>query len=275
MTSETTGKPFKRILLTGAAGGLGRVLRERIKAWADVVRLSDIRVDGLGAAADGEEIVACDLADKAAVLAMMIGVDVVLHFGGLSTEYAFDDIMQANILGTANVYEAVHKCGVRRVVFASSNHAVGFYRTTDVIDADAPTRPDTFYGVSKCFGESLSRYYYDRLGIETVCVRIGSSFPEPQNRRMMTTYFSYDDLVELLRCSLFAPRVGHTIVFGQSDNAGSWWDNTKAAHLGFKAKDSSSKFAHLFPATGEYPPVDDVATTYQGGAFLLNGPQYK
>jgi uronate dehydrogenase len=275
MTTETTAKPFKRILLTGAAGGLGKVLRERIKAWADVVRLSDIRIDGLGAAKDGEEIVACDLADKAGVAAMMDGVDVVLHFGGLSTEYAFDDIMQANILGTANVYEAVHKCAVKRVIFASSNHAVGFYRTTDVIDADAPTRPDTFYGVSKCFGESLSRYYYDRLGIETVCVRIGSSFPEPQNRRMMTTYFSYDDLVELLRCSLFAPRVGHTIVFGQSDNAGSWWDNTKAAHLGFKAKDSSSKFAHLFPATGEYPAVDDVATTYQGGAFLLSGPQYK
>ena len=275
MTTETIAKPFKRILLTGAAGGLGKVLRERIGAWADVVRLSDIRIDGLGAAREGEEIVTCDLADKAGVAAMMIGVDVVLHFGGLSTEYAFEDIMQANILGTANVYEAVHKCGVKRVVFASSNHAVGFYRTTDVIDADAPTRPDTFYGVSKCFGESLSRYYYDRLGIETVCVRIGSSFPEPQNRRMMTTYFSYDDLVELLRCSLFAPRVGHTIVFGQSDNDGSWWDNTKAAHLGFKAKDSSSKFAHLFPPTGEYPAADDVATTYQGGAFLLNGPQYK
>ena len=275
MTIEPIGKPFKRILLTGAAGGLGRVLRERIGAWADVVRLSDIGVDALGAARASEEIVACDLADKAAVLAMMDGVDVVLHFGGLSTEYAFDDIMQANILGTANVYEAVHKCAVKRVVFASSNHAVGFYRTTDVIDADAPTRPDTFYGVSKCFGESLSRYYYDRLGIETVCVRIGSSFPEPRNRRMMTTYFSYDDLVELLRCSLFAPRVGHTIVFGQSDNAGSWWDNTKAAHLGFKAKDSSSKFAHLFPASGEYPAVDDVASIYQGGAFLLNGPQYK
>jgi uronate dehydrogenase len=275
MTTETIGKPFKRILLTGAAGGLGQVLRDRIGAWADVVRLSDIGIDGLGPAREGEEIFQCDLADKAAVLAMMEGVDVVLHFGGLSTEYAFEDIMQANILGTANLYEAVHKCGVKRVVFASSNHAVGFYRTTDVIDADAPTRPDTFYGVSKCFGESLSRYYYDRLGIETVCVRIGSSFPEPKNRRMMTTYFSYDDLVELLRCSLFAPRVGHTIVFGQSDNAGSWWDNTKAAHLGFKARDSSAKFAHLFPATSEYPPADDVTTIYQGGPFVLNGPQYK
>jgi uronate dehydrogenase len=273
MTTETIDKPFKRILLTGAAGGLGRVLRERIGAWAEVIRLSDI--GDMGAARDGEEIVRCDLADKAAVLAMMEGVDVVLHFGGLSTEYAFEDIMQANILGTANVYEAAHKCGVKRIVFASSNHAVGFYKTTDVIDADAPTRPDTFYGVSKCFGEQLSRYYYDRTGIETVCVRIGSSFPEPKNLRMMTTYFSYDDLVELLRCSLFAPRVGHTIVFGMSDNAGTWWDNTKAAHLGFKARDSSSKFAHLFPASSEYPAADDVTTIYQGGPFVLNGPQYK
>ncbi len=274
MTTETTiGKPFKRILLTGAAGGLGRILRERIGAWADVVRLSDI--GEMAPARAGEEVVKCDLADKAAVLAMMEGVDAVLHFGGLSTEYAFEDIMQANILGTANVYEAADKCGVKRIVFASSNHAVGFYKTTDVIDADAPTRPDTFYGVSKCFGEQLSRYYYDRTGLETVCVRIGSSFPEPKNVRMMTTYFSYDDLVELLRCSLFAPRVGHTIVFGVSDNPGKWWDNTKAAHLGYVARDSSSKFAHLFPASAEYPAADDVTTIYQGGPFLLTGPQYK
>lgn len=275
MKTEHTAKPFHRILLTGAGGGLGRMLRDRLNAWADVVRLSDINVDGLGAARDGEEIVQCDLADKAAVMAMVKGADVVLHFGGLSTEFAFEDIMYANILGTANLYEAVHKCGIKRVVFASSNHAVGFYRTTDVIDADAPTRPDTFYGVSKCFGEALSRYYYDRLGVETVCVRIGSSFPEPLNRRMMTTYLSYDDLVELLRCALFATRVGHCIVFGQSNNSGSWWVNTKAAHLGFQARDSSSKFAHLFPLTGDYPPAADLATTYQGGAFILNGPQYK
>lgn len=275
MTPDTNGKPFKRILLTGAAGNLGRVLRERIGAWADVVRLADLVVDGLGAAREGEEIVQCDLADKAAVLAMVDGVDVVLHFGGLSTEHAFEEILQANILGTANLYEAVHKAGVRRVVFASSNHVVGFYRTTDVIDADAPPRPDTFYGVSKCFGESLSRYYYDRLGIETVCVRIGSALAAPSNRRTLTTFLSHDDLVELLRCALFATRVGHTIVFGQSDNASSWWDNTRSAHLGFRARDSSAPYAHLFPPTADYPAAGDVAATYQGGSFLLDGPKYR
>jgi uronate dehydrogenase len=271
--TQSVQKPFKRILLTGAAGGLGKVLRDRIKPWADIVRLSDVA--DIGEAREGEEIVKCDLSDKAAVLALMEGVDAVLHFGGISTEAPFEAIMQANILGVANLYEAVHKAGVKRVIFASSNHAIGYYRTTDTVDASMPTRPDSMYGISKCFGESMSRYYYDRFGVETVCIRIGSSFPEPINKRMMTTYFSYDDLTEMLRCSLFAPRVGHTIVMGQSDNASTWWDNRYASHLGYKAKDSSAKFAHLFPDTSAYPAADDVTTIYQGGKFLLDGPQYR
>lgn len=264
--------PFKRILLTGAAGGLGKILRERIKPWAEIVRVSDLA--DLGPARAGEEVVQCDLADKDAVMALMEGVDAVLHFGGISVEAPFGPIMQANILGVANLYEAVHKCGVKRVIFASSNHTMGFYRTTDMVDADMPLRPDGMYGISKVFGEAMSRYYYDRFGIETVCVRIGSSFPEPKSPRMMVTYLSYDDLVELLRCALFAPRVGHTIVFGTSDNAASWWDNSKAAHLGFKPKDSSAKFAASFPDTAERPAVDDLATIFQGGPFVTAGPKY-
>jgi len=266
-------KPFKRLLLTGAAGGLGKILRDRIKPWADVVRLSDI--GDMGVAREGEEIVRCDLADKAAVFKLLEGVDAVLHFGGISTENTFENIMAANIAGTYNLYEAVHKHGVKRVVFASSNHTIGYYKTTDYIDADSPMRPDSLYGVSKCFGESLSRYYYDRAGIETVCLRIGSSFPEPVNPRMLVTWFSYDDLLESLRVSLFTPRVGHTILFGVSANPASWWDNSKAAHLGFKPKDSSTRFAANFPDTGAYPPKDDVATICQGGGFLMSGPQYK
>ena len=268
-----TGKPFKRILLTGAAGGLGKLLRERIKPWAEVVRLSDIA--DMGEAQHGEELVRCDLSDKAAVLALMDGVDAVLHFGGISTEAPFEAIMQANILGVANLYEAAHKHGVKRLVFASSNHAIGYYRTTELLDANMPTRPDSMYGVSKVFGEQMSRYYYDRFGLETVCIRIGSSFPQPANKRMMSTYLSYDDLTELLRCSLFAPRVGHTIVFGMSDNDSVWWDNRYAAHLGYRPKDSSSSFAHLFPDTAEFPQKDDITTIYQGGKFLLDGPMFK
>jgi uronate dehydrogenase len=130
------------------------------------------------------------------------------------------------------------------------------------------------YGISKVFGEQLSRYYFDRTGIETVCLRIGSSFPEPKNPRMMVTWLSYDDLVEALRCSLMTPRVGHTILYGASNNEGQWWDNRKAGHLGFHPKDSSRQFKHLFPDTGVYPAADDAATLYQGGGFVLDGPQY-
>ena len=265
-------KPFKRILLTGAAGGLGKILRDRIKPWADVVRLSDI--GDLGVAREGEEIVQCNLADKPAVQALLEGVDAVLHFGGISTENNFEAIMAANIQGTYNLYEAAHKHGVRRIVFASSNHAIGFHKVTEQLDADSPTRPDSMYGISKVFGEQLSRYYFDRTGIETVCLRIGSSFPEPKNPRMMVTWLSYDDLVEALRCSLMTPRVGHTILYGASNNEGQWWDNRKAGHLGFHPKDSSRQFKHLFPDTGVYPAADDAATMYQGGGFVLDGPQY-
>ena len=273
-TTPAGPKPFRRILLTGASGGLGRVLRDRIKPWADVVRLSDVA--DLGPAGPGEETVQCDLADKAAVLALLDGVDAVLHFGGISVDAPFDDILQANIIGTANLYEALHKAGTRRVVFASSNHAVGFYPTTEVIDANDAPRPDSMYGISKCFGETLSRYYYDRFGIETVCLRIGSCFAEPTDARMLVTYLSYDDLVEALRCALFTPSVGHTILFGMSANPAAWWDNRRATHLGYQPRDSSAPFAANLPPRATYPgaTADGRGITYHGGNFPLTGPRY-
>lgn len=273
MNQATVSKPFKRLLLTGASGGLGTLLRERIKPWADVIRLTDIK--DIAPAGPGEEVVRCDLGDRAAVMDLLEGVDAVLHFGGISVEDEFETIMNANILGLHNLYEAVHKRGIRRVVYASSSHVVGYYPTTQLVDATMPLRPDGMYGVSKCFGEALSRYYYDRFGIETVCLRIGSSFDEPRNARMMTTFLAYDDLVELVRCALFTPRVGHTITFGVSDNPVRWWDNREAAHLGFQPKRSSSEFAERFAPTGAWGDADDVTAVYQGGPFLTAGPMYK
>jgi uronate dehydrogenase len=273
MNEATASKPFKRLLLTGAGGGLGVMLRERIKPWAEVVRVSDIKE--IAPAGEGEEVVRCDLADREAVMALTEGVDAVLHFGGVSVEDQFEAIMNANILGLHHLYEAVHKRGIRRVIYASSSHVVGYYPTTEVVDAEVPLRPDGIYGVSKCFGEALSRYYWDRFGIETVCLRIGSSFEEPKNARMMTTFLAYDDLVELVRCALFTPRVGHTITYGVSDNPVRWWDNSKAAHLGYVPRKSSRVFAERFPQSGAWPPAGDIAATYQGGPFLLAGPIYK
>jgi len=261
---------FYRLLLTGAAGGLGTVLRERLKPLATVLRVSDVA--DLGPARDGEEAVRCDLGDKAAVHALVGGVDAIAHFGGISVEGPWDPILNANIVGVFNLYEAARKHGVKRVVFASSNHVVGFYRQDQRIDADDPMRPDSLYGVSKCFGESLSRFYFDRHGIETVCLRIGSSFPEAKDRRMLLTWLSYDDLVQLVTKSLVTPGVGHTIVFGASRNTGLWWDNRKAAHLGFDPRDSADGQRARVEALGPPPDPSDPVARYQGGAFAAAGP---
>jgi uronate dehydrogenase len=266
-------KPFKRILMTGAAGGLGRRLRDRVKEFADIVRLSDLA--DFGPAGEGEEVVLCDLANRDEVFKMCEGVDAILHFGGVSTEVEFEPIMNGNILGLVNLYEAVHKLGIRRVVFASSNHTVGMYPTTQILDATMPPRADGYYGLSKVWGENLSRFYWDRFGIETVCLRIGYCFPEPGTHRQMSTWLALDDMVELLRRSLLTPRVGHTIAFGVSDNPGKWWDNRCASHLGYVPKESSAKFADQIPQQRGYPPADDITVTYQGGPFLNNGPKYK
>lgn len=268
--TATPKKPFRRLLLTGAAGNLGRQLRSALADWADVVRVSDIAK--LGEPAPHEETVVTDLADRQAVMHLVEGVDAIVHLGGISIDAPFDDLLGANILGTYNVYEAARRHGVRRVVFASSNHAIGFHPVTEVLDTDAPQRPDSLYGVTKCFGEALSRYYYDRFGIETVCLRIGSSFEEPKNPRMLVTYLSYRDFIELVRCSLFTNVVGHAVVYGASDNPVKWWDNSKAGFLGFNPQDSSAQFADRFPPSAPNEDRDDPAQRFQGGAFVIGEP---
>ncbi|ARP89202.1 NAD-dependent dehydratase [Bordetella genomosp. 9] len=257
------------LLLTGAGGNLGKVLRERLKPYAGTLRLSDIA--DLGPAQPGEEIMLGNLADADTVDAMVRGADAIVHMGGVSVERPFDEILPANIQGVYNLYEAARKHGVRRIVFASSNHVIGFYRQGQVIDADAPVRPDGYYGISKAFGENLSRFYFDRYGIETVCLRIGSSFPEAKDRRMLVTWLSYDDLTHLIAQSLFVPHVGHTIVYGASANRESWWDNWRAAHLGFHPKDSSEQFRTKVESRPPLP-ADDPEARYQGGAFTKAGP---
>jgi uronate dehydrogenase len=261
--------PISRLLLTGAAGGLGKVLRGSLKPHARVLRLSDIAP--LEPAGDGEEVVRCDLADKAAVDALVRGCDAIVHLGGVSVERPFEEILEANIKGVFHLYEGARRHGVKRVVFASSNHVIGFHKQGDVLDASSPRRPDGYYGLSKSYGEDLSRFYFDRYGIETACLRIGSSFPEPKDRRMLVTWLSYADLTELVRCCLFAPAVGHTIVYGASANQESWWDNKDAAHLGFVPRDSSEPFRAKVEQQAPLA-ADDPARIYQGGGFVKLGP---
>ena len=265
-----TIKVHRKLLLTGAAGGLGLALRERLKANCDVLRLSD-RV-AFGAAGAREEVMLADLADVAAVTAVVQGVDAIVHLGGVSTEAPFEPILQANIVGVYNLYEAARKHGVKRIIFASSNHVTGYYRQGETINAGHPPRPDGLYGVSKAFGEDLSRFYFDRYGIETACVRIGSSFPEPRDRRMLATWLSYDDLHRLITACLTTPVLGHSIIFGMSDNAVTWWDNSQARHVGFTPQDSSDVFREAVYARTPQPDLDDPVVQYQGGRFVRIGP---
>jgi uronate dehydrogenase len=270
MPVATTPIRFSRLLLTGAAGGLGKVLRPRLKAYCETLRLSDIA--DLGSAAAGEELRPVKLEDRAGVLSLLEGVNAVVHLGGVSTEQHFDLILQANIVGTYNLYEAARKHGVKRIVFASSNHVTGFYRQDEVIDAAAPMRPDGHYGISKAYGENLAQFYFDRYGIETVSLRIGSSFPEPKDRRMLATWMSFDDLERLVMASLTAPVVGHSVIYGMSDNTTTWWDNTSARHIGYRPQDSSEQFRAAVEARQPTVDQNDPAALYQGGAFVRTGP---
>jgi uronate dehydrogenase len=271
MPVANTPLRFSRLLLTGAAGGLGKELRPRLKAYCDTLRLSDIA--DLGNAAAGEELRPVRLEDRAGVLSLLEGVDAVVHLGGVSTEQAYDLILQGNIVGTYNVYEAARQHGVKRIVFASSNHVTGFYRQDEVIDTKVPLRPDGHYGLSKAYGEGLAQYYFDRYGIETVSLRIGSSFPEPKDRRMLATWMSYDDLERLVMASLTAPVVGHSIIYGMSDNTTTWWDNTAARHIGYRPQDNSEQFRAAVEARQPTIDLNDPAALYQGGGFVTKGPQ--
>jgi uronate dehydrogenase len=261
---------FNRLLLTGAAGALGGALRPRLRKLCNTLRVSDIA--DLGAAAEGEELRPAALEDSAAMLALLEGVDAVVHFGGVSSEKAWAPTLAANVVGLYNLYEAARKQGVKRVVFASSNHVTGCYPVGEVISPQDPVRPDGIYGVSKAWGENLSRLYFDRYGIETACLRIGSCFPQPRDRRMLSTWLSYDDLERLVRAGLTTPVVGHSIVYGMSDNAATWWDNTSASHLGFRPTDSAD--AHRDALEAKEPKVDlsDPTVIYQGGFILRIKP---
>ena len=259
-----------RLLLTGAAGNLGGQLRPRLKAYCERLRLSDI--GPLGAAAEGEELQRVPLQDKAAVHALLEGVDAVVHFGGLSVEHAFEAILPANIVGTFNLYEAARLQGVRRIVVASSNHVNGFHPQGEMLQTDSPLRPDGYYGLSKAYGENLAQFYWDRYGIETVSLRIGSCVPEPIDRRMLATWISPDDLERLVVAALTAPAVGHTVIFGMSDNPAAWWDNRAAAHIGYRPQDSAERYRAAIEAQPPAFHPDEPSALFQGGTFVTNGP---
>lgn len=260
---------MKRLLITGAAGGLGQAMRTRLVHLAEMIRLSDVA--DMGDAAVHEEIVTCDLADKAAVEALVEGCDGIVHFGGKSIEGPWDVVRDSNIEGVFNLYEAARKHGHPRIVFASSNHAIGYHKQSDRLDHNARVRPDSLYGVSKVFGEAMASMYHDKFGQETAIVRIGSSFPEPRDHRMLSTWLSYGDFVRLIERVFAAPHLGCPIIYGASANNASWWDNSGVAYLGWVPQDNSEQYRAGLDAQMETPGPNDPVSYYQGGAFTADG----
>ncbi len=270
MNTASVPPPPRRLLLTGAAGALGSMLRPRLRVHCEVLRVSDL--GGLGEAAPGEEVQAAPLQDRAAMAALLQGVDAVVHLGGVSVEKPWELVRPANIDGLFNLYEGARLAGTRRVVFASSNHAIGAYPQSERLDDRVPTRPDGYYGLSKVFGEQTAQLYWDRYGIETVSLRIGSCFPVPRDHRMLTTWLSYDDLERLVLASLRAPQVGHTIVYGVSNNSRRWWDDAPARRIGYQPLDSADDHTAAVQAAQPVPGPDEAVARYQGGAFMEMGP---
>ena len=254
---------MNRILITGAAGRIGRTLREGLAGRYRLLRLLDIAP--LGAAAGGEEVVRADIGDLAAMEAALDGIDCVVHLAGVPEEDVWEKILPANIVGTYNVFEAARRRGARRIVFASTNHVVGFHRRERRLDENVMVRPDTRYGASKAFGEALGRLYADKHGLSVACMRIGSFQPRPQDERQLSTWISPRDTVELVCCCIEAPEYHFLIVYGVSNNRDRRWFDTASRTIGYAPQDDAEAFAAEIRARGEKP--DPIAARFHGGPY--------
>jgi len=254
---------MRQVLITGAAGAIGSTLRAGLRGVYPLLRLADIRP--LAAPATHEACVTADLCDFAAVASMMDGVDCVVHLGGVPREGPWEAILEHNIVGTYNVFEAARQCGVKRVVYASSNHVIGYYRAERPVGIEAPPRPDSRYGVSKVFGEALGRLYADKHGLSVACLRIGSFRERPQNARQLATWISPRDMVQLARCCIDAPDYRFLVLYGVSGNSRSRWHNPAAAVVGYRPQDNAEAYAPEF----KIPFADgtDPAVEFHGGEY--------
>ena len=256
---------MKKLVLTGAAGRLGSYLRAPLSKMCDELVTTD-QTDTITDPLPNETYVKADLADLEAMVDLLNDADMVVHFGAIGDEAPFDAILKSNMIGAYNIWEAAYRNKLRRVVYASSIHAVGMHKKTDFIGVDAPHRPDTFYGLAKCFAEDLASLYWDKRGLESVCMRI-LSCANVTNPRAVGSWLSYDDLVHLVERAIDTPITGFSVIYGVSNNDRATVDNAGASHLGYRPKDNAEEFAAQTYA--EAGPLDphDPANTHQGGPF--------
>jgi uronate dehydrogenase len=256
---------MKRIVLTGAAGRLGSYLREPLSKLADEIVSSDI-VNDIGKLYPNERYIKADIAEMDDIMPLLQGADMVVHFGAYVDEGPFEKLLGPNFIGAYNIWESAYKNGLKRVVYASSIHAVGMYPKNEFIGTDVPHRPDTFYGLAKCFAEDLGRLYWDKRGLESVHMRI-LSCAQVTNPRAVGSWLSYDDLIQLVQKSVTSPVTGFSVVYGVSNNDRAPVDNSKASHLGYRPKDNAEQFAKDVYADNSPRDSQDVGDYCHGGPF--------
>lgn len=256
---------MKRVLMTGAAGGIGTMLTPMLRAVYPALRLSDIKRPQ--ALEPGDDFVVADLTKMDEVERACDGIDGILHFGGYSIEGSWDQIRTANIEGCYNLFEAARTRGVKRIVFASSNHAIGFYPRTTLIGTDVTPRPDSRYGVSKVFGEALGSLYADKHGIGVTSLRIGNVGPIPLDKRRLSIWLHQEDLLQLCRIGLEHPDIRYEVFYGASLNERTWWDNSAAYRRGYRPGHRAEDHRDHALAEQKKLAADPVGDFYQGGPF--------
>lgn len=253
------------ILMTGANGGVARFLRPMLLARYGNVLLSDR--DDMTDLGEGERFLKAELSDAAAVDALCDGVDAIIHLGGRPNEGDWDAINTSNIQGCYNLFEAARKAGVKRVIFASSNHAIGMYPRTRLINEHQRVRPDSRYGLSKVFGEGLAALYADKYGMRNLSIRIGNVDWKPADLRRLSIWIHPDDLFQLVTIGLEHPDLHNEVVFGASDNARGYWDNETAFRLGYAPKHRAEDHVdHALDAQSRLA-ADPIGDEIHGGGF--------
>ncbi len=256
---------MKKLVLTGAAGRLGSYLREPLSKMTEELVSSDI-ADDIGQLYPGERYQKAELANYNEIHTLLEGADMVVHFGAIGDEAPFETILGPNIIGAYNIWEAAHRHNLRRVVYASSIHAVGMHPKQDFIGVDAPHRPDSFYGLAKCFAEDLGKLYWDKCGLESVHLRI-LSCAQVTSPRALGSWLSYDDLIQLVTRAIDTPTTGFSVIYGVSDNDRAPVDNSGASYLGYHPQDNAEQFAEAILAEAEPADPTDAAQMYHGGPF--------
>ena len=255
-----------KVALSGASGNVGRILRVELQK-----RGVDLRSAGGRTALEplhpGEDVMHGDLNDPANVDRLLAGVDVLVHMAGTSVERPLPEVVQNNLIGLHQIYEGARRHKVRRVVFASSNHAFGMYSVDEKLRLDAAVRPDGFYGLSKVWGEAMARMYWDKHGIEGISLRIGTTMGRPpENERQLSTWMGTEDLVQLIMRSIEAKDVGYANVWGISANTRSYYDLSEGNAIGYAPTENAEKWAEEI--LKQPNPLDPVAQRFQGGQFV-------